>query len=73
MRAAEDQQSDEKPHRGHRRHRQVNLPALTKTGYTEKDKANTQTKTDTHKKINANTQEICLFAIGKKTIATNNK
>ena len=38
VRAAEDQQSDEKPHRGHRRHRQVNLPAQTKTGYTEKDK-----------------------------------
>ena len=27
VRAAEDQQSDEKPHRGHRGHRQVNLPA----------------------------------------------
>ena len=47
VRAAEDQQSDEKPHRGHRRHRQVNLPAQTKTEYTKKDKCR-KTETDTH-------------------------
>ena len=46
VRAAEDQQSDEKPHRGHRGHRQVNLPTQTKTDRQKKTNAYTQTKTN---------------------------